>query len=232
MASIDACFQQKHNKQVRDPVFNHPHSYFLDEDLVERMESYVESIRPSCPRTSTTKQGGGPHDDKFEHEDLKVPRSVLDACNASFTAAEESREKASTQFFDVTGLMALICRHDRVLWIVNMKSAGEKQAYALALVETFFQHVPHWWKLGLLYDIICQLHRSCLKWGFLKHYIGRLFFGLSVFHAFGHGWPCQLIYHPRKCRWFGLTDGEGCERVWKMLRFLIAFLRICGVSAS
>lgn len=90
--------------------------------------------------------------------------------------------------------MSLICRHDRVLWLVNMKSAGEKQAYALALVETFFQHVPLWWRLGLLYDIICQTHRSCLKWGFLSRYLSRITFGLSVFHAFGHGWPCQIIY--------------------------------------
>lgn len=142
MASIDACFQQKHNKQVRDPVSEHPHSFFIDEGLVKKMEDYVESIRP--PQTAT-KAGGAPcqeADDKFEHKDLKVPRSVLDGCNDSFTAAEESREKASTKFFDVTGLMSLICRHDRVLWMVNLKSAGKKQAYALALVKTFFQHVP------------------------------------------------------------------------------------------
>ena len=58
----------------------------------------------------------------------------------SFTAAEESCEKASTKFFEVTGLMTC---HVQVLWMVNMKSAGEKQAYVLALVEMFFQHVPH-----------------------------------------------------------------------------------------
>lgn len=227
MALLDACFQQKHNKQVCNPIFKHPDSFFLDEELVECMETYVESIWPPW---NTEKPAPHKSDNQFEHDDLKVPRSVLDGCNDLFIAAEESREKASTQFFDVTGIMALICCHDQVLWMVNMKSAGEKQAYALALVETFFQHVPHWWKLGLLYDIICQLHHSCLKWGFLNWYISRLFFGLSIFHAFGHGWPCQLIYHPWKCPWFGLTDGEGCERIWKLLQFLIAFLRIAGVS--
>lgn len=53
---------------------------------------------------------------------------------------------------------------------------------------------------------------------------------MSVFHAFGHGWPCQLIYHPRKCCGFGLCDGEGCEHCWKAIRFLIPYLRVCGVS--
>ena len=119
MASIDACFQQKHNKQVRDPVFEHPQSFFLDETLVKCMEEYVESIRP------TTKPAPcSDNDDKFEHMDLKVPRSVLDGCNDSFTTAEGSRKKASTKFFDVTGLMALICHHDQVLWdICRRKTA-------------------------------------------------------------------------------------------------------------
>lgn len=132
------------------------------------MEAYVDSICLPGPRTEKrAKSRNNEDDDCFEHEALKVPHSVLDSCNDSFVAADEAREKASTKFFDVTGLMALICRHDRVLWLVNMKSAGEKQAYALVLVELSFQHVPHWWKLGLLYDIVCVLHRSCLKWGFL-----------------------------------------------------------------
>ncbi|KAJ7687632.1 hypothetical protein B0H17DRAFT_1136182 [Mycena rosella] len=33
------------------------------------------------------------------------------------------------QFYDDTTLMVLLCRHDRVLWLVNMHSMGEKQFY-------------------------------------------------------------------------------------------------------
>ena len=58
-------------------------------------------------------------DDGYEGH-LWIPTSVLDGCEASFTAADAAREKASTQFFDDTALMALLCHHDRVLWIVNM----------------------------------------------------------------------------------------------------------------
>ena len=191
-------------------MLTHLRSYFLDENLVECMEAYVESIRPPCPATQKGKKTPSDEDDKYEHHNLKVPRSMLDGCNELFTAAEESHEQASTKFFDITGLMALICH---VLWIMNLKSAGEKQAYVLALVETFFQHVFLWWQLGLLYNIICQLHQSCLKWGFLDRYLLQIIFGLSVFHVFSHGWPCQLIYHPRKCIVFGTMDGEGCENM-------------------
>ena len=111
-----------------------------------------------------------------------------------------------------------------------MTHAGECQHYALALINKLFQHIPPQMTVGLLYDIGCQLNRSCLKWGFLKNYQGRILFGISAFHAFGHQWPCQIIYHPRKCQGFGLTDGEGCERFWSSIKQLIPSLRVSGVS--
>jgi hypothetical protein len=155
---------------------------------------------------------------------------VLDDCEGSFKAADEKREKASSQFFADTGLMGLLCRHDRVLWLVNMTSAGEKQYYAIALLRKLFNHLPPSMTVGILYDIGCQLHRSCMKWNFLDEFMDRLIFGISVFHAYGHQWPCQLVYHPRKCSGFGLTDGEGCERFWSSIKHLIPSLRVAGVG--
>ncbi|KAF9503718.1 hypothetical protein BS47DRAFT_1402133 [Hydnum rufescens UP504] len=49
-----------------------------------------------------------------------------------------------------------------------------------------------------------------------------------VFHAYGHQWVCQLWYHPRKSDGWGLTDGEGCERLWSDLRHLIPNLHVAG----
>ncbi|EEB98567.1 hypothetical protein MPER_01902 [Moniliophthora perniciosa FA553] len=40
--------------------------------------------------------------------------------------------------------MGLLCRHDRVLWLANMTSAGERQHYVLVLLETLFKHLPEW----------------------------------------------------------------------------------------
>ncbi|KAG6912661.1 hypothetical protein DXG01_013049, partial [Tephrocybe rancida] len=219
---IDACFTQKRNRQARDLPRTHPRTVFIPEQDAEAMERYVDFIRskkiPAKKRTNTE----GP--DHFEGS-LRVPKSVLDGCEAGFTAADSRREKASTQFFDDTALMALLCRHDVVLFIANMRSAGEKQHYVMVLVETLFQHLPPPYHVGLLYDIGCQTERSCVKWGFLDRYIERLTFGISVFHAFGHQWVCQIIYHPRKRIGFGLSDGEGCERFWHSISRLIAYLR-------
>ncbi len=139
-----------------------------------------------------------------DYVSLRVPTAVLDECRESFLAADSNRVKASTAFFADTGLMALLCRHDRVLWLVNMTSAGEKQHYALSLLSKLFQHIPKSMHIGVLYDIGCQLHRSCEKFNFIPEALDRIIFGISVFHAYGHQWPCQVIYHPRKCAgiWF------------------------------
>jgi hypothetical protein len=186
------------------------------------MERYMDQCR------ADNRDARDPQLDGFEGP-LKVPASILDGCNDSFTAADERRHKASTQFFSDTGLMAMLCRHDRVLWLANMTSAGEKQHYALALLRKLFQNIPQTLVVGVLYDIACQLHRSFIKRNFFPQYLHRLVFGLSIFHAYGHQWPCQIIYHPRKCRGFGLSDGEGCERFWSAIKKLIPTLRVSGV---
>jgi hypothetical protein len=94
---------------------------------------------------------------------MRVPNSVLDSCENSFLAANENREKASTSVFADTGLMGLLCRHDRVLYMANVTSAGEKQYYAVALLDALFHELPTWWRAGILYDVGCNLHRSTVK---------------------------------------------------------------------
>ncbi|KAF8834072.1 hypothetical protein BDN67DRAFT_992734 [Paxillus ammoniavirescens] len=148
---------------------------------------------------------------------MRIPTSVLDGCNNSFLVADEKHLKASTRFFADTGIMALLCHHDCVIHLANMTSAGEKQHYALALLKALFNQLPNDFCIGVLYNIGCQLEHSCRKWGFLEDIFPRMSFAISVFHAFGHQWPCQLIYHPCKRTGFGLSDGKGCERFWRWL---------------
>ncbi|KAJ3792092.1 hypothetical protein GGU11DRAFT_819118 [Lentinula aff. detonsa] len=104
-----------------------------------------------------------------------------------------------------------------------MTSPGERQHYAFSLIDMLFNHLPPMWTVGLLYNVACTLKRSSLKWGFLNQYIDCITFAISVFHAYGHGWACQCVYHPR-------NNGEGCERFWHSISKLIAYLRVCGVS--
>ena len=110
------------------------------------MEELVEQRRAKGRRRST-----------------RLADEVLDDCEKSFKAAQELVAKASTAFYADTALMALICRHDEVLWLANVTTAGERQFYALALLRRLFSHLPSDWHIGVLYDIGCQLDRSLAK---------------------------------------------------------------------
>ncbi|KAF8135926.1 hypothetical protein K438DRAFT_1922849 [Mycena galopus ATCC 62051] len=219
---IDARFTQKKKKLPRDPEKTHPDTRFIPEEQARLSEIYVNSLR-SIPDKKKTKRPKPmlqeiDEDDEYEYARLPLPCSVLDACEASFKAADEKREKASTDFFGDTALMGLLCRHDRVLFLANMHSAGKKQFYIIALIETLFQHLPLTISVGLRYDVAC----------FLDRFMDRIAFAVSVFHAFGHEWARQLLYHPRKKSGFGFSNGEGAERFWKSIQHSIAHLRISG----
>ncbi|KIJ37663.1 hypothetical protein M422DRAFT_177688 [Sphaerobolus stellatus SS14] len=219
LVCIDANFTQKCLKpKYNDPMLIHPNTHFVPEDDVNHMEFEVEEARGSKRSQGLLR----------ELMQGLLPDSILDDCEESFIAAQEATAKASGKFFIDTGLMALVCRHDRPLWVVNMTTPGEKQFYAFALIKQLFKHLPDHWKIGLLYDIACQLQRSMAKHGILAEYYHRITFAVSVFHAYGHQWACQLLYHPRKRAGFGLTDGEGCKRFWSAIRRLIPSLRISG----
>ena len=198
----------------------------MEEPDIKAMEEFVESCRQN---TNVRAIHQNESNDILE-PGMLVPVSVLNKCSDSFTSTDEKCQKASTQFFADTGLMAMLCHHDRVLWTANMTSADEKQHYIFALLQTLFKHLPCDTTVGILYNIGCQTHRSCIKWGFLQEYQPHMSFAISVFHTFGHQWPCQIVYHPWKRAGFGLTDGEGCERFWSALKKLIPGLHVSGVS--
>ncbi|KAF8834398.1 hypothetical protein BDN67DRAFT_985349, partial [Paxillus ammoniavirescens] len=91
--------------------------FFVLTEVVDEMESLAEQCR------TQGHHGRVVTPDSIEdvvEKGMHVPVSVLDGCGQSFIAADERREKASTQFFADTGLMALLCHHDRVLWLVNL----------------------------------------------------------------------------------------------------------------
>jgi hypothetical protein len=229
---VDANFSQKRRKSQGNawvPPRQHCESVFISPTEVGEMEALVDETRnPKHGGPGVKARNRGYNDEPDFEPGLRVPTVILDACNDSFVAADSNRVKASTSFFSDTGLMALLCRHDCVLWLVNMTSAGEKQHYVLCLLQKLFEHIPRAMRIGLLYDVGCHLHRSCEKFDFLSDYRDRIIFGISVFHAYGHQWACQIIYYPRKCKGFGLSDGEECERFWSSIKPLIPSLRVSG----
>ena len=100
-------------------------------------------------------RGRPPH--SFQTE---VPDTALDECEKSYEAADEKKEKSLGTKFDDTGLMALVCRHDVVLFLANVDTPGEQQKYGIALIDHLFTHLPSAATVAVFYDIGCVLDRS------------------------------------------------------------------------
>ncbi|KZO89545.1 hypothetical protein CALVIDRAFT_464841, partial [Calocera viscosa TUFC12733] len=155
----------------------------------------------------------------------KIPRESLDRCRRAFKVADENANLVDDQLFDITGVVILVCRHDVPLFVCDITTPGERQEYAFALIWALLAELPSRATIGVLYDIGCQVDHSCDMFGYLGNDRHRVTFACSVLHAYGHEWACQVVYNPRRRSGFGLTDGEGSERVWSRTRRLIPILR-------
>ncbi|KAF9515416.1 hypothetical protein BS47DRAFT_1360995 [Hydnum rufescens UP504] len=196
-----------------DPKVVSLRTIFLSEGQIQEWEERTghKGKAGEMEETEGDLMGGG-RPDEIE-PGMNLPNATYDACRDSFVAADGDRIKASSTYFDSTGVMALLCHHDHPLVLANLKTAGKKQFYALALISALMELIPNHWRVGVLYNIGCQMHRTLQKWDLMPEYLHRLKFTVSIFHAYGHQWACQLWYHPQKAVMWGLPDGEGCLRV-------------------
>ncbi|KAA1083337.1 hypothetical protein PGTUg99_029010 [Puccinia graminis f. sp. tritici] len=146
-------------------------------------------------------------------------------CSDSHKAANDTRSGTSWEKCDDNGLFASACRHDAPLLFANIFQTGEKLYYPVSIVRNIIADFPNQ-KFGILYDLGCHLESHVRKRGLLTDRINDLTFGTSVFHAFVHEWSCQVKYNPRLNDWWGLSDGEGLERLWSFLSPLVSPLRV------
>ncbi|KAI9066824.1 hypothetical protein FKP32DRAFT_1621557, partial [Trametes sanguinea] len=213
--AMDATFSQRHNTSAGDSPWHYDAEFFISKEQVDAVGDRIALAR---------KKGAKPFSSR-------VPEAALDECRKSFEAADEKKEKTTGKKFDDTGLMALVCRHDIVLFLANVDTPGEQQKFAIALLEHFFSLVPDSATVAVLYDIGCVLDRSVHSYDILpESIVRRLIFATSVMHAYGHQWSCQIVYNPRLREGLGLTEGEGTERVWSKFRKLIGVTRTSGRS--
>lgn len=148
----DANFAQKRRKSAEtDAPLSFARTRFATPNEVAAMEAEVETKRKRVPRRRT------------KGTSARVDDTILDECENSFLAAQEKMTKATTAYYADTGVMALLCRHDRVLFVVSMTTPGERQFYVLTLLRKALLELPDDWRVGLLYDIGCQISRSIEK---------------------------------------------------------------------
>lgn len=162
--------------------------------------------------------------DMEEHVNLHVPvrNKREQGCLSNYKAANETATKATSGAFDVTGLMLMSCRHDIPLFACDIYTPGERQFYALALLKALFECLGDKVnRIGVLYDIACTSARYIQTYGLVPEFASKICWATSIFHSFGHDYACQMGYSPRYASGFGLSNGEGNERLWSTLANII-----------
>ncbi|TFK16625.1 hypothetical protein FA15DRAFT_662016 [Coprinopsis marcescibilis] len=193
-----------------DANFAHQHLRSCGDCEVDKASKHIDKVRkkPAKPRHP------------------KLPDEAVDNCEQSHQAGNGTNVKTSMEHFNDGGLAALVCRHDIPLFFANVDTPGEQQKYAVALLGQLFSMIPRDTTVGVLYDVGCVMDRSLQLYNILPHDINtRIVWATSAMHAYAHQWSCQLVYNPRFITGFGLTDGEGVERLWLRLRKLIGICR-------
>ena len=143
--AVDANFAHRHQRASGESPYFYTPIIFLSKDEVDAVGEQIIDARKRPAKA---------------REDSKVPDHAVDACERSFTAANESAAKTKGERFDDTGISALVCRHDIPLFMCNIDTPGEQQKYAVALVTKFFENIPESATATVLYDIGCVLDRS------------------------------------------------------------------------
>ncbi|KAH7097510.1 hypothetical protein BKA62DRAFT_623799, partial [Auriculariales sp. MPI-PUGE-AT-0066] len=209
--AVDGNFTLRHNSRSGDcPDINYTMQCMLPKSFVDAVGRAHDIAAKRTRRTYAQ----------------VVPDVVIDECESSHTAADGSKGKATSNVHDDKGVMAFVCRHDIPWFACNIDTPGEQQKYALSLILAVLLHLPPSATMAVLYDIGCVTSRVVQVHDILMPGMReRLVFATSAMHAYVHQWSCQLGFNPRLQPGFGLTDGEGVERLWSRLRDLISILR-------
>ncbi|GAA6111800.1 uncharacterized protein LOC120485855 isoform X2 [Tachysurus ichikawai] len=213
-------FRHHHFRQLYDGT-TCPACPKADGDMIVTLDANFGLVRKQSSGTSAVEPLHGTRmfvDEKnvedylLSHLDSSKPHKDC----SNFKAGNVLRSQQQAKKLDVTGVFGASCRHEMPLMFVNM-SQGERLAYPLYVIDALLQRCEdkniH---LRVVYDIACVVASHLQKSGEgIPHNISL---AVPAFHVYGHKLPCQIKYSTRRLDGFGLTDGEGMERLWSFLR--------------
>ncbi|OCH96026.1 hypothetical protein OBBRIDRAFT_830617 [Obba rivulosa] len=216
VVAIDGNFSHRHMRHIGDsPSFYDP-EYFISKAKVDGVGARIEALRKTPPNKNYVP---------------KVPDEAIDSCEHGHEAADEQKAKTNGERFDDTGVMALVCTHDIPIFLMNIDTPGEQLKYSMAALEELFENIPEDATVACLYDIGCVADRGNARYSYLPECIAsQLIWAITVMHAYGHQWACQLVYNPRLHPGLGLRNGEGVECLWSRLRIFIPITWTSGRS--
>ncbi|OAV93382.1 hypothetical protein PTTG_27325 [Puccinia triticina 1-1 BBBD Race 1] len=220
------CFGPKENEVKSDP--DEPDFIIaMDGNYQKRHYAYASKDLPTnsqYPPTFLPPSGVNTSEALCEATNVHVT-GVEDPCALAHKVADDTRDNTTWQKCDDNGLFAGACQHNIPLLYANVYKSCEKLYYPISILGRIVSEFPHS-RIGVLYDIGCQLETHIKKRSFFFDRQSDLMFGTSVFHSDVHEWSCQVKYNPRLNKSWGLSDGEGLERLWSNLSPLISSLRV------
>ncbi|KAJ6582196.1 hypothetical protein B0H19DRAFT_1370295 [Mycena capillaripes] len=206
----DGCFSYRHLQKAGDGNISYDPSYFVSKQKENEVRDRIASARKKSPAKFTP----------------PIPSEAIDACEASWDAANEKKKKVDSKRYDASGVFVMTCRHSQVLFLCDIDTPGEQQQYVVALLEEVNSLLPCKATMVQCYDVGCVTDHSMNLFPILTPGLrGRVVFVINAMHAYGHQWVCQLVYNPRLRRGMGLTDAKGVERFWFRIRKLIGITR-------
>ncbi|OAV89664.1 hypothetical protein PTTG_27253 [Puccinia triticina 1-1 BBBD Race 1] len=166
------------------------------------------------------------NDEILTHERAqKKTQKAANRCTEQHKAADDRRNSSTWKGCDDTGIFGCCCRHDSVIYFCNIHKSGEGRGLPMSILKHLLGDLDSNAQLRILYDIGCTLGKFFESRKLLTEHLPRMKFATAVFHSYVHDWPCQLQFNPRYNEGWGLTDGEGMERLWSGLSPLVGPLR-------
>ncbi|KAJ7139121.1 hypothetical protein C8R44DRAFT_827907 [Mycena epipterygia] len=206
----DGCFSYRHLRSAGDGPISYDPSYFVSKEKVDCVRERIVNARGKKPAVVTP----------------LIPQEAIDACEASWDAANEKKQKVDPKRHDASGIFVMTCRHSQVLFLCDITTPGEQQQYIVALMEEAASLLPPHATLVQAYDVGCVTDHSLNLFPILSEGLReRVCFVINAMHSYGHQWVCQIVYSPRLRRGLCLTDAEGVERFWSRIRKLIGITR-------
>jgi Kyakuja-Dileera-Zisupton transposase len=151
--------QHRQYSSVVGDLILHPDEFsiFVPDSVMEGSKQHVLNCRNGNSRSSSHRHS------------VNTPPGAVDACATSHKAATERQDAGNVDdTYRSKGLMACSCRHDIPLFLCDIRTPGEQQHFAIALIGVLFQHLPPSATVGCLYDIGCVLDQSILKVCYLR----------------------------------------------------------------
>ncbi|KAJ6552449.1 hypothetical protein DFH09DRAFT_1248672 [Mycena vulgaris] len=193
-----------------DGLISYDSSYFISKEKIDKVWEIIVKARCGKPATVTP----------------PIPQEAIDACEASWDAANKKKQKVDPKRHDASGVFVMTCRHSQVLFLCNIDTPGEQQQYIVALMEEVNTLLPPQAAIVQAYDVGCVTDHSLNLFPILTEgFCERVSFVINAMHSFGHQWVCQTVYSPRLRRGLCLTDAEGVEGFWFRIRKLIGITR-------